>query len=154
MSHECELQEQPSQPALSVRTRTPVGDLPQAMGRVYGAIAQYLGEMGEQPAGPPYAAYHNMDMQDLDVEMGFPVARALPGRGEIQASEIPAGQVATCLHIGPYSDVGSAYEALSEWIAESGYTVAGAAYEFYLNDPGQTPPQELQTRIAFPVRAA
>jgi len=84
MSYNCELKEQPPQPALSVRTRAAVQDLPQLFGKVYGAIMQYLGELGEQPAGMPFAAYYNMDMQNLDVEIGFPVARKFAGKGEVQ----------------------------------------------------------------------
>jgi len=64
----------------------------QVLGKAYGAIAQYLGELGEQPAGPPFVAYYNMDMQALDVEIGFPVSRKLSGKGDIQASEIPGGK--------------------------------------------------------------
>ena len=74
MSYKCELNEQATQPALSIRTRTPVQDIPQVLGKAYGAIAQYLGELGEQPVGPPFAAYYNMDMQNLDIEIGFPAA--------------------------------------------------------------------------------
>jgi effector-binding domain-containing protein len=154
MSYQCEIKQQPAQPALSIRTRTPVQDLNQALGRVYGAIAQYLGEMGAQPAGPPFVAYYNMDMQDLDVEVGFPVAGKLPGRGDIQATEIPGGELATCLYVGPYGEVGPAYDALSEWIKDNGREPTGVAYEVYLNDPSQTPPPQLQTQIMFPLKAA
>lgn len=152
MSYQCEIKQQPAQPALSIRARTPVQDLGQVVGKAYGAIAQYLGEMGEQPAGPPFVAYYNMDMQDLDAEIGFPVSRKLPGRGDIQASEIPGGELATCLHIGPYDKVGAAYEALSRWIQDNGRAATGVAYEIYLNDPSQTLPQQLQTQILFPLK--
>ena len=77
MSYHCEVKEQPVQKTLSIRTRAAVQDLPQVFGEGYGAIAQYLGELGEQPIGPPFAAYYNMDMDNLDVEFGFPVARPL-----------------------------------------------------------------------------
>jgi len=122
------------------------------LGQAYGAIAQYLGELGEQPAGPPFVIYHNDDMQDLDVEIGFPVARELPSKGDIQASEIPGGKVATCLYVGPYAEIEPAYAALSEWMRENGHEATGVAYEMYLNDPQQTPPAELQTQIVFPLK--
>lgn len=154
MSYECNVIDQPVQPALSIRTRAPVQELPQVMGNAYGAMAQYLGELGEQPAGPPFAAYHNMDMQDLDIEIGFPVSRRLSGRDDIGASEMPGGKAATCLHAGPYDEIGPAYNALSEWMKEHGYKPTGVAYEVYLNDPAQTPPQELLTRILFPLESA
>jgi effector-binding domain-containing protein len=153
MSYQCEVKEQPVQKTLSIRTRTAVQDLPQVFGEGYGAIAQYLGELGEQPIGPPFAAYYNMDMADLDVELGFPVTRPLPDKAEIKAGEIPAGQVATCLYTGPYSDIESAYNALIEWMKDNGYEATGVSYELYLNDPNETPPAELQTQIIFPLKS-
>jgi hypothetical protein len=85
MTYICEFVKPPSQPTLSVRTRASVEVLPQVLGEVYESIVQYLGELGEQPAGPPFAGYFNMDMQNLDVEIGFPVLKKLPGKGEIQS---------------------------------------------------------------------
>ena len=152
MTYECTVKEQSAQPTLSIRTRTPVQNLPQVMGKAYGAIAQYLGELGQYPMGAPYAAYYNKDMQDLDVEMGMPVSTAVEGRGEIQASEIPAGKVATCLHVGPYSAVEPAYNALAEFIKENGYEGTGVAYEMYLNDPTETPEEELQTLVGLALK--
>lgn len=154
MSYECEVKEQAAQPTLSVRTRTPVQGLPQVLGRIYGTVAQYLGEQGEQPAGPPFAAYYNMDMQDLDVEIGFPVSRELPGTSEIESAQIPGGRVATCVYTGPYSEIEPAYTALSQWMKDHGHEATGVVYEMYLNDPAQVPPQELKTQIVFPLRAA
>jgi effector-binding domain-containing protein len=92
-----------------------------------------------------------MDMQDLDVEAGFPVTRALPGKNDIKSGEILAGKHAACLHVGPYAQSVPAYDALARWTEENGYTPTGVAFEFYLNDPTQTPQAELQTRIVFPL---
>jgi effector-binding domain-containing protein len=151
MVYQCELKQQVAQPALTVRTRAAVQDLPQLFGKTYGAIMQYLGELGEQPVGAPFAAYYNMDMQNLDIEIGFPVAHKLAGKAEIQASEFPGGRLATTLHIGPYDQCGSAYEALTQWITTNGYEAAGTAYEIYFSDPS-TPPQEMRTEIVFPLK--
>jgi effector-binding domain-containing protein len=153
MAHSCEVKEQAAQPTLSIRTRTSVEALPQVMGQTYGKIAQYLGSLGEQPAGPPFAAYYNMDMEDLDVEIGFPVSREIAGRDDIQAGQLPGGRVATCLHVGPYGEIADAYNALSEWIEAEGYEASGISYEMYLNDPSQTPPEALMTQIVFPLKA-
>ena len=154
MSFKCELVELAPQTALSIRMRTAAQDLPQVFGKGYGEIAQYLGELQAQPAGPPFAIYYNMDMQDLDVEFGFPISTSLTGRDNIHASETPSGKSASCLHIGPYSDVEPAYNALSQWIKDSGYEATGVAYEVYLNDPDQTPPEELETRIYLLIRTS
>ena len=154
MAYECEIKEQPAQPTLSIRTRTPLQEMPQILGQAYGAIAQYLCALGEQPAGPPFVAYYNMDMKDLDIEAGFTVSTKTTGSGNIEAGELPSGKMATCVHKGPYSDLEPAYAALSEWIEAHGYEATGVAYEFYLSDPGEVPPQELLTQIAFPLRTS
>jgi effector-binding domain-containing protein len=115
------------------------------------AIEQHLESLGESPGGNPFVVYYNMNMEDLDLEIGFPVSTNLTGKGEIQPNEIPAGKYATCLHTGPYPELGAAYEALTHWVKEEGYEVSGVAYEFYLNDPNDTPPEELKTFLMFPI---
>jgi effector-binding domain-containing protein len=142
----------PAQPVLSIRTKSAVQGLPQVLGVSLGAIAQYLGSLGENPAGAPFVAYYNMDMQNLDIEIGFPVSHPLAGQGNIQSTQIFGGKVATCLHVGPYSDIRPAYDALTQFIKEKGAEVTGVAYEFYLNDPQTVPPSELQTQIYFPLK--
>lgn len=57
---------------LVVRTKMIVQNLPSLTGKCYGEIAAYLGQMGESPADILFVAYHNMDMQNLDVEIEFP----------------------------------------------------------------------------------
>ncbi len=76
----CELIERSAQPVLTIRTRTRVQALPALIGKVYGQIGQYLGELVERSVCAPFAAYYNADLQDLDVEIGFQVARPLPDR--------------------------------------------------------------------------
>ncbi|MCB0248765.1 MAG: GyrI-like domain-containing protein, partial [Anaerolineae bacterium] len=146
-----ELRERQSQPTLVIRTRSAVQDMPQVLGQAWGAIMHYAGQKGLQPSGPPFVAYHNMDMQDLDLEIGFPFAKKLDGAGEVLAGEIPGGKAAGCLHVGPYDQLRAAYKALGKWMEANGYTPAGVAYESYLNDPQTTPPEALQTDIFFPL---
>jgi effector-binding domain-containing protein len=86
MNYICELFEQQEQPVVSIRTRTAVGNLPLALGKAYGSLMQYLAEAAEQPSGAPYVAYYNMDMRDLDIDVGFPVSRSLPGKDDVKPS--------------------------------------------------------------------
>ena len=146
----CEIQDMQTRITLAVRTRTSVQNLPQTIGKAYTDIAQYLGEMGTCPGGPPFVIYYNMDMQDLDVEIGFPVTCALPGMDEVQPGEIPGGKAATCFHDGPYSEMSAAYEALSRCILDNGLEAVGVAIEVYLNSPLEVAPEELKPRLSFP----
>jgi effector-binding domain-containing protein len=148
MSYNCELVNHPEQFVLSIRTHAAVQDLPAIIGPAYGAITQYLGQLGQQPVGAPFVAYYNMDMQNLDIEIGYPVAQKLTGQGHIQPSMVVGGKAAACLHVGSYDTLPTAYQALMEWMGTKGYE-GTICYEVYLNDPGQTPPEALQTQIVF-----
>lgn len=151
MPYQITLEEKAVQPTIAIRTRSAVQNLPQVLGKAFGNIMSYLAEIGVQPAGAPYVGYFNTDMQDLDIEIGFPMAQGKGGKDHIIASEIPAGKQVSCLHVGPYNQVGSAYDAMIEWILANGYTASGVSYEFYLNDPEHTPESELLTKIVFPL---
>ena len=152
MAFQNEIKTQDPQPTLSIRSRTSIQGLPRLLGESYGKIAGYLAELGEEPAGAPFAAYHNMDMHDLDVEIGFPVAKAIRGKGEIQASQVPGGKLGYALHTGRYGDIAPAYDALTQFVKEQGYEPTGISYEFYLNDPEETPQEQLLTQIVFPLK--
>ena len=149
MSEQFQLIDQTEQPVLSIRTRTPVANLPQEIGKAYQAIAAYLEELGEAPADAPFTAYYNMDMDNLDVEMGFPVSKRLTGKDEIAANVIPAGKQASYMFKGPYEKMEPAYKALTAWVAEKGLEPTGISYEYYYNAPGEVPDEELLTKIVF-----
>lgn len=127
-------------------------ELPKIIGENYMKIVAYMKELGESPVHEPYTAYHNMDMQDLDVEMGFPLDIPLPGKGDITAGEIPAGWVVAYLYQGVYAGMEPVYNEMFTWIAEHGYESTGVYYEYYLNSPMEVPESELLTRIELPVR--
>ncbi len=101
-------------------------------------------------ADVPFVAYHNMDMHDLDVEIGFPVSKSLPGREDIKAGLIPAGQFVFCMFRGPYAEMKPAYSDMAKWIEDHGLTAAGIAYEYYYNGP-EFPQSEALTKIVMPL---
>jgi effector-binding domain-containing protein len=152
MDYKIELKNTASQPVLSIRSRTTVGELPQYLGYAFQAVIEYLNEIGEQPIDAPFAAYYNIDMENLDVEAGFPVSNKLSGRGEIKLSEIPPGKQASCLYKGSYTEMKEAYEAMHDWVEKNAYLPTGVVYEFYYNSPTEVPEQELLTKIVFLIK--
>jgi effector-binding domain-containing protein len=155
MIGKCEIRKQQAQPVMSIRMRTSVQNLPDVLGKGFGDVVNYIIGQGAQPQGPPFVAYYNMDMENLDIEIGFPVAKKLPGAGEIKAGEIPAGKVASCIYTGPYGEgMKAAYEALQKLVAEKGGEPTGIVYEIYFNSPMDMPPAELKTMIIFPLKGS
>jgi effector-binding domain-containing protein len=72
--------------------------------------------------------------------------------GRIQSRRLEPVTVARVLHIGPYEELGVAYEALNAWIREHDYEVAGPVRERYLNGPDTVKtPEGYRTEIDMPV---
>lgn len=146
-----EILQKMEQPTLFIRTAARVQDLPVMIGQSFGKLAAYLQELGEFLSDVPYVAYHNMDMQNLDVEFGFPVAGPLPGKAEIQAGSIPAGKIIFCMYQGAYSAMEPVYGEMVKFIADHHLKPVGTAYEHYFNGP-EFPESEMLTMIVMPVK--
>lgn len=152
MSNECKLVVLEAQKTLCIRTRCAVQNLPDVIGKTYLEIIEYMGGVGEIPSGAPYIGYFNMDMNDLDIEIGFPVAKDLPEKDNIKMSEIPAGKYATTLHKGSYTKLETSYNVIMKWMEDNNLEGTYIGYEYYLNDPRETPEDELETKILFQLK--
>jgi len=152
MSYEIKLLELPDQPTLVMCATLPVEKLPEFFGKAFGGIMEYLGILGEAPAGMPFGTYFNLDMTALIVEAGFPVSKKIERKGEILAGTIPGGKFVSTIHKGAYDSVKTAYNALTRWAQENGYEPSGIAYEYYLNDPTEDPSIIPLTEIRLPLK--
>ena len=192
-----EIKQTDEQRTLCVRTTTPVQELSNVMGRVYGRIAGVMQQNGIQFAGAPFALYHNMDMSALDIEIGFPIAPAdveratvaiagggadgksgtdgnggadsksgIDGNGgadgagdadsdrsseSLYVGSIPGGRYVTAKHVGSYETIENTYNAMTAYVQDQKLDVADWCYEVYLNSPEETPPEQLETQIYFPL---
>ena len=161
MSTEVKVVTGQQQPAIAVRTIVPMDqlDVGALFGAALGRLFPYLGQHGLAPAGAPYARYAEFGPERADVEIGVPLAEpatgpaSLAADGEIGSTELPGGEVATYLHVGPYPDLGQAYQTIEAWFAESGRTPGGAPWESYLVGPDQVDQDEsrLETLVCWPL---
>lgn len=126
-------------------------DMPQAFTDVYKWMIRnrvpFVPDMG------CIAFYPDMEFspERFAAEVGFPVNGTAPASADIRELTLPEATVASVLHVGPYGELGAAYEALMSWIAAEKKTIAGPFREFYLNDPAFVPESELKTEIQVPV---
>jgi effector-binding domain-containing protein len=138
---------------ICIKTTTSVEKLSQVFGEGYMKIMQEAGKAGIQPTGAPYALYLNDDMSNLRIEFGFPADEppSVPVNG-VEAGRLPGGKTAMSVHVGPYDTIEEAYNRLTAFVKERDLEPTGICFEYYLNDPGTTPPEELQTEIYFPLK--
>jgi len=152
MNFEITLMEQGKQNTLSIRQRTNLESLPGLIGEVYMKILKYMEELGLTPTEAPFTAYYNLDMNDLDVEMGFPVDKAYPGKEDIFAGVIPEGKYVTSMYKGPYAEMEKPYNDIEKWLKDNNYETTGMCYEIYYNSPMDVPESELLTKIMMPLK--
>lgn len=130
--------------------QTPVG-----YGRLYGWIEAH----GLKPTGMPAAVYFNIPNEPSGVdavwELQAPIAddveEAPPDESGVGLRRVPAMQVVSATHKGPYDSVLPTYQALWAWIEDNGYEMAGPPIERYLNDPGEVGTDECLTEVVIPI---
>ncbi len=92
--------------------------------------------------------------KELHAEAGLETSAEIPSEKKIHETIIPAMLCASVLHKGPYAELERAYRYLfREWLPLSGYEAADfSCFEEYLNDPRETAPGELLTRVHLPLK--
>ena len=93
--------------------------------------------------------YHHPAHRDdpMTIDFGVEVIRSFAPSGEVFPAEVPAGEVATALHIGPYDGIGETHDAIHAWAAANHRTFAGKSWEIY-GDPAPDP-AKTETRIVY-----
>lgn len=135
---------------LGIRTQVPMQEMGNGLiPRLHGEVMQCLKEQGESPSGAPFLRFYVINMADhMDIEMGWPVARALTGNERVQAGVLPAGRYASLIYTGIMNGE-EGNKALLEWGAAHGLVwdqwqdakgdAFGARFETYLTDPDDEP---------------
>jgi effector-binding domain-containing protein len=156
------LEDRDAQPTIHVRTTVPKTELMGAQGAALAAMYAFLSERGLAPAGAPYVRYHAFGGEETDVEVGVPVAAAVPGDGPVTPGRLPAGPVALLVHMGAHDTLGGSYERLSAFVKESDREPTGTGWEVYhwidltqAPDPASWPaPTDWCTDLVQPVSEA
>lgn len=121
-----------------------------------GALAHGAGVV---PQGPMIGLYYDDPASVPEAQLrSFAAIEVAPGTaasGAIEARDLPGGPTASIVHKGPYAELPQAWDWFyGRWLPQSGHEPADApAYEIYLNDPRDTRPTELLTRIVVPLEA-
>lgn len=143
--------EQPEQNVLSIRTTIHFNDYPSTSKQAYTKIMKYMELKGFLPSGSPFVCYHNTDLENLDVEMGLPIAKPVMGNDDIVGYTIPIQKAVSGIFLGAYEDTDPLMFEIMQWIKEHGYEQQGKIYNYYLNDDSRDA-SELLTQIVVPIK--
>lgn len=151
MGYDITIEREPGRYLAVLRFDTTPQDLAGKMGAAFGTVAAHLARAGVPITGPAATCYE-MDGDVFHVASGFFVDGPFePGEG-VEPLRLPEVDVATTTHVGPYDELGRAYDAIREGAPEHGRRVdeSAAMWEEYLDGP-QTPPAQRRTIVHWPL---
>lgn len=153
MAYDVQVIEETPRYIAAAKVHTNLRSIGDDIGAGFGTLMHGLGRQGATPAGAPLIVYHSVidEETDGDLEICVPVAKEISGDPDIYGRELEGGTMATTVHRGPYQQIGPAYHTLTGWISEHGHEIVGPSREIYLNDPQMVAPEELLTRVEFPI---
>lgn len=156
MPYEISVKEVPDQMVVSHKVEATLWTVGEEIGKGFGSMMQVVSEQGVSPTGPPFIVYHDMIVDESlgTIELCFPVAQPIDDSGDVKDAEIAGGPTATTMHKGSYSELATAYHALSTWISNHGHYPAGPPREVYLNDPNEVGQDDLLTEVSWPINSS
>ncbi len=91
---------------------------------------------------------------DADIEMAIPIhGQVVIPDPTISVRTLPAVKVVSVVYRGPYQHEGFAvaFENAFRFAAEKGFQTTGPDRQIYLNNPDETPAEELLTEVQIPI---
>lgn len=132
------------------RFRARPEEIARMMGEAFGEVMRYAGAHGLQVHGPGIGHY-TMHGREFEVAAGFVVDADFQGDDEVGLLPLPACEVATTTHVGPYERLMEAYEAVQEHARQLGRKLdEHVMWEEYLTGP-EVPMDQQRTVVRWPV---
>jgi effector-binding domain-containing protein len=151
-----------AQPYVAIRQKVtiPFGE---AIGPIMGELFGTINAKGIQPSGPVFFKYNIVNMPELEIEFGVPVASPIAGDGRLVSGTLPAGRYAELTYWGHYDNLMDANAVLIGWAKqrelawdstdEADGEHFAARVEIYPNSPDEEPdPEKWETTVAIKVK--
>jgi effector-binding domain-containing protein len=142
-----QLQELNSVPVAVIRRQANASQLsrliPECCGLVWNEVRAQQVQAGRHVA----IYWDGSILLEVGVELYGPFAE----RGGIVLSATPAGTVASATHLGPYSGLGAAHDAVHQWCSANNHRLAGPNWEIYghWQSEWNTDPSQIRTDIFY-----
>lgn len=132
---------------LEIPTNDQAGDL---LGQAYCDLYGFLEKNRITPKGPCLAVWQSSPKEFVDetVDAAVPIDPQSIDHPQISVKTLPPIEVATVVHVGPFSEFQQCHVALSEWLAANHCRLSGDYREIYHTPPGPNATTEVQYPIA------
>lgn len=139
-------------PFVSIRRQFAYETLSEDMSSLYDQMITAGTEGKFEITGHPFAIYHSLGEERVDVECGFPVREQVADIGIIRSAVFGATSCAILEYTGDYTTLEAGHTAIQEWINDRGFQLSGPPLEIYLSQGSDTLNASLwQTQICYPI---
>ena len=142
-----QLQQLKSVPIAVIRRQARASELshlvPECCGLVWNAVRAQQAKGGRH-----VAIYWDGTIR---LEVGVELLGPFVEDGEVVRSATPAGAVASATHLGPYSRLGAAHDAIHQWCKAHNHNLAGPNWEIYghWQPEWNTNPSQIRTDVFY-----
>lgn len=121
----------------------------EAMASGFGEVFGFTAANNITPLSMPMSLYTEMPSGKLRFRACALVSAADAARadGAIKAASIPAGDVLTATHVGPYAALNQSHKAIWDHADANGLAKIMPVWEIYIDDPTTKPEAEVRTEI-------
>jgi effector-binding domain-containing protein len=155
MNYQVRLEQFPGHPLAVVRRQASMPQLGKVIQQACGTVWNAVRANHVKGAGRHVAIYwDNVYNLEVGVELDdAPLAAAL---GEIIPSSLPAGEVATTTHFGPYQQLADAHQAIHQWCRANGREPVRPCWEIYGHwlDEWNTDSSKIRTDVYYLLKPA
>jgi effector-binding domain-containing protein len=133
-----------------IRDRVRPQDLPRFVPAACGEVWKFIRAAGLTRPGRHMALY----LSDGTVEVGAEVSEPFEGNGRVHCSHLPAGDTATTVHFGPYTQLSKAHETVRKWCAEHQHNPSDICWEVYghWEEAWNAEPSKIRTDVFYLLR--
>ena len=125
-----------------------VAELAERIGPAFMRTAEVIAASGAEIAGHPFSRYLTFG-EPIRAEIGFMYRGTLHPTADVRRLTLPGGRLVTLTHVGPYDEIGPAWERGLAWLRDEGLKQTGPGWECYLTGPEDPGPPV--TEVYFPV---
>lgn len=138
---------------VGIREKISAENVSTIMGEMFDEVAGFIENSEAETTGMPFAIYHEIVNDSIDLECGFPVSAEIVPRKPFQTGEFPANTCATLSYFGDYQQLEIAHTTIQNWIETRKFKLAGPPTEMYSTNPAtEKDPDKWHTKICYPVR--
>ena len=124
----------------------------------YSDCGKYMGKLfkvgGSKIAGKVFNRFLDEGYEEIaEVEVCLPVKEEI-NHPDVEYKVLPVCRVISTIHVGPYNEVGSAYQMLIDYRNEHSLTANSPCREIYLKGPGMIfrgNPRKYITEVQMPI---